>query len=146
MEETKEKKKGSWSKLGDNATFDMPSGLTHTFDFTKLDNVVFAYYGKKQWISDQGASAKDTPEKERLALMVEAYKEAVEKGVSLSENGKVQIIGKERANAKPKTQDSIILPMLSTYTKEELKSLKMGIKMGLIKVSEEMAAKIAEMK
>jgi hypothetical protein len=144
--ETVEKKKSSWVKFGDKATITMPSGLEKEFNFALLDNAVFAYYGKKQWISDQGASAKGTSDAERLEMMVEAYAEAVKNGVALSDTGKVQVIGKERANAKPKTQDSIILPALSTYGPEELAALKMGIKMGLVKVSEDLAKKIGDLK
>lgn len=140
-----EKKKSSWVKLGDNATITMPSGISYTFDFSKLDNYVFAYYGKKQWISDSGASDKGTADIDRLDLMKEAYEEAVEKGVTLSETGKVSIIGKERANAAPKTQDAVILPKLSTFSEEELSALKMGIKMGFIKVSEKLGETIVKM-
>ena len=139
----KDKKNSKWVKLGDNATFEMPSGLEYTFNFATLGHdAIFAYYGKKQWIADKGASSKDTSDEDRLALMKEAYKEACEKGVELTDTGKISIIGKERANAKPKTQDSVVLAGLSTYTDDEIQALKTSIKLGLIKVSAEVQAKI----
>ena len=144
MEETTEKKKGSWTKFRDEATYKAPSGTETKFDFSKLSNEVFAFYGKKQWIADNGASAKT--EADRIDAMKAAYAEAVEKGVELSEEGKVKVIGKTRANAAPKTQDALILPKLSTFTKDEVKALKGAIKLGLIKVSEGLQKQINELK
>lgn len=130
-------KNAKWVKLGDNVTLVMPSGKEVEFDFSLLTNdAVFAYYGKKQWLSDKMASAKGTPEEDKIALIQAAFTEAVENGVQLSNTGKVQIIGKERANAKPKTQDNKVLEGLSTYTEEEIAALKVSIKLGLIKVSD----------
>jgi hypothetical protein len=138
-----EKKNSKWIKFGDLATFEMPSGLEHQFDFNALGHeAIFAYYGKKQWLADKGASSKDTPDEDRLALMVQAYNEACEKGVELTDTGKISVIGKERANAKPRNQDSIVLAGFSTYTDEEVAALKTSIKLGLVKVSAEVQEKI----
>jgi hypothetical protein len=143
MEDKKEeKKKSSWKRFNGFSTITMPSGLTHQFDFTKLPNEVFGYYGKKQWIADAGASAKDTPDKDRLALMVEAYNEAVEKGVELTDEGRVSIKGKVRANATPKTQDNLILPTFETLSLGELKSMKAMVSKGFMKLSPELLAKL----
>lgn len=94
--EEKSKKNAVWSKFRDDATVKMPDGSEHTFDFSKLSNEVFAYYGKKQWLADKVAS---TEAEDKLQGMIDNYNEAVEKGVTLSENGKISIIGKERSNA-----------------------------------------------
>ncbi len=104
-EETKEAKKSKWTKCGDLATIEMPSGLSWTFDFSKLPNEPYQYYGKKQWVSDKGASEKGTTDEERLELMKDAFREACEKGVEVSEDGRVFIVGKERANAAPVKQE-----------------------------------------
>lgn len=148
MEDTKtaEKKKASWEKIGKLATITFPSGLKHTFDVTKLsthaDVDPFAFYGTKQWLSDQGASAKDTPEKDRLQLMIDAYKEATEKGVVLSEGGKVQVVGKERKNAAPRTQDTAVEAKYTTMTLAEVESLLAVVSLGLVKISPELGAKL----
>ena len=94
--EEKERKNAVWSKFRDLATVKMPNGQEHEFDFSKLSNEVFAYYGKKQWLADKVASS-DCGDK--LLGMVEAYNEAVEKGVTITDGGKIAIVGKERSNA-----------------------------------------------
>jgi len=94
-----ERRKGRWTKLGAIATYTAPSGAEAVFDFSRLSTEVFAFYGKKQWISDSGALPKGTSDEERIAAMKAAFNEAVEKGVKLSEDGRIQIVGKERANA-----------------------------------------------
>jgi len=94
-----ERRKGRWIKFGSIVTYSAPSGAEVKFDFAKLPDEVFAFYGKKQWISDSGALSKGTPDEERIAAMKAAFNEAVEKGVKLSEDGRIQIVGKERANA-----------------------------------------------
>ena len=92
-----DKKQISWNKLGDKAIAYFPCGKQIQFDLTKLDTQILKYYGGKQWISDQVASIKD--ESEKLAKMREVYDEAVKAGLQLSDTGKIQIIGKTRANA-----------------------------------------------
>lgn len=137
-----ERKKSSWKKFNGFATITMPSGLTKQFDFAKLPNEVFGYYGKKQWISDQGASAKGTTDEDRLKLMVEAYDEALEKGVELSDDGRVSIKGKVRANATPKNQDSLVLPTFETLQLADLKSMRKMVDKGFMKLSVELLAKL----
>lgn len=96
MEEENKRKNATWSKFRNDATVKMPSGEEHTFDFSKLSDEIFAYYGKKQWLADKVASAEAD---EKLQRMIDAYNEAVEKGVTITEGGKIAIIGKERSNA-----------------------------------------------
>jgi len=139
--ETKDRKKATWRVSGDIATCTFPDGLTESYDVSKMDKTVLVYYGAKQWLSDQVASEKSVGDK--IAGMRAAYDEAVEKGLIITETGKVQIVGKVRANATgPRTQDNIILPTLATYTTEEITALRVGIKLGLIKVSDDLKAKI----
>ncbi len=95
MEEETKRKNATWSKYRNDATVKMPDGKEHTFDFGKLSDEVFAYYGKKQWLADKVASADA---EDKLKGMIEAYEEAVEKGVTITEGGKITIIGKERSN------------------------------------------------
>lgn len=143
MEEKKdEKKKSSWKKFNGTATITMPSGLSKQFDFSKLSNEVFGYYGKKQWIADQGASPKDTTDAERLKLMVDAYNEALEKGVELTDEGKVRIVGKTRANAAPKNQDNLVLPTFATLNMAELKAMKAMVEKGFMKLSDDLIKKL----
>ena len=94
--EKKEKKNAVWSKFRDLATVKMPNGQEHKFDFAKLSNEIFAYYGKKQWLADKVASASSD---DKLQGMIDAFDEAVESGVTITDNGKIAIIGKERSNA-----------------------------------------------
>ena len=133
-----EKKKSSWKKFNGTATITMPSGLTKQFDFAKLPNEVFGYYGKKQWISDQGASAKGTSDSDRLKMMVEAYEEALEKGVELTEEGKVRVVGKTRANAAPKNQDSMVLAKFAILSIADCKAMKTMVSQGFIKLSDDL--------
>lgn len=133
-----EKKKSSWKKFNGTATITMPSGLTKQFDFAKLPNEVFGYYGKKQWISDQGASAKGTSDEDRLKLMVDAYDEALEKGVELSDDGRVSIKGKVRANATPKNQDSLVLAKFATLSIPDCKAMKNMVAQGFMKLSDDL--------
>lgn len=142
--EQKDRKKASWRIAKDIATCVFPDGRTENFDVSKIDQTVLVYYGAKQWLSDQVASEKSVGDK--IAGMRAAYDEAVKAGLVITETGKVQIVGKVRANATgPRTQDNLILPALSTYTAEELAGLKVGIKLGLVKVSDELKAKIDAM-
>ena len=95
--EATDKKQVSWTKLGDLAIAQFPSGQQIHFDLTKLDSMVLKYYGAKQWLADQVASAKTMTDK--INGMKESYDEAVKYGLMLSLTGKVGIIGKTRANA-----------------------------------------------
>lgn len=139
---TVEKKKSRWTKAGDLATISMPGGEQYTFNFSRLSNEVFAYYGKKQWLSDATAGVDAD---ERLATMIDTFKEAIKEGVELSETGKISIVGKTRANAAPKTMDAKVLPLLSTFTPAEVAGLKFSVKMGLVKLSPELLAKLETM-
>jgi len=95
--EPTDKKQVSWTKLGDLAIAQFPSGLQIHFDLTKLNSEVLKYYGAKQWLADQVASVKN--ETDKIAGMKESYDEAAKSGLMLSLTGKVGIIGKTRANA-----------------------------------------------
>lgn len=92
-----EKKKAIWSKLGGIATVTMPSGKTANFDFSKLNKDVTSFYGAKQLLADSVAS--ETTEADKLQGMRDWYKEASEKGLELTEGGRVHIIGAVRSNA-----------------------------------------------
>ncbi len=89
--------KGKWTKLGDSATYTAPSGASVTFDFSKLPDNQFAFYGKKQWLSDDVADEK--VEATKLETMKLTFNEAVEKGVTLSPEGRLSITGKERGTS-----------------------------------------------
>jgi hypothetical protein len=120
--ETTEKKKGSWTKLGEIATYTTANGKTVDFDFRKLSKEVLFFYGAKQWIADNGASAKT--DDDRIADMKAAYSEAVEKGLELSDTGKVGIVGKVRSNATKtgelKQAKSMIELLMKKVNGEEL--------------------------
>lgn len=145
--EQKDRKKAFWRLADKTATCIFPDGRTDNYDISKFSPETLkalTYYGVKQWLSDQVASEKSVADK--IAGMWIAYDDAVTSGLVVTETGKVQVVGRVRANATgPRTQDSLILPALSTYTAEELAGLKVGIKLGLVKVSDELKAKIDAM-
>ena len=136
-EEKKEVKKGTWTKLGDNATFTSPSGKHASFDFSKMSNEVFAYYGKKQYLSDSKASGKGMgfSEEDQIGMMKTAYDDIVRLGVTLTPEGRVNIIGKSRSKA-PRTQDAFVSPKLATYDDEQIIALHKTVGMGLVILSD----------
>ena len=136
------KKNAYWVKFDKYATVNMPSGLSHEFDFSKMSMEIFAYYGRKQWLSDKMATSAGTSDKDRLDLMIEAYNDAITKGVELTGEGRIAIIGKDRANAKPKTVDSLVLAKLATMSVEDCKSAVNMAKLGFMKFSPELLAEI----
>ena len=136
------KENSSWVKFDKYATINMPSGLSHEFDFSKMSVEIFAYYGRKQWLSDKMALPKGTSERVKLDTMIEAYNDAITKGVELTGEGRIVIIGKERANARPKTADSMVLAKLTTMTVEDCKSAVNMANLGFMKFSPELLAEI----
>lgn len=144
VEEAVKKAKATWIKFKEFATIKMPSGIEHEFDFSKLPTEVFAYYGKKQWLADKAASAKGTSDQEKLDLMIEAYNDAVANGVEITGEGRISIIGKMRANAKP-SYETILLEKLDTLTIENCQTVINMAELGMgYKLSESLLGRIKE--
>lgn len=137
-----EKKKGHWTKLGDIATYVSATGTETSFDLSKLPRDVLAFYGGKQVIADKAASEKT--EVDRIAAMKEFFDEAVEKGLELTDEGKVRVIGKARKNAAPRTQDNVVLEKFSTMSLTDLKAMQHMASMGILKLSEGLSKQVAE--
>lgn len=137
---TAEKKKASWTVFNEIATVIFPNGLTANFELKKLDTAVAKYYGVKQLLSDQVANIPDSAEK--IAGMRAWFVEACEKGLVITETGKINIVGKTRANAVPRTQDAVITAQFTTLTIDEIKSIEGSVKLGIIKISPEMVEKL----
>lgn len=142
IEKVVKKVKATWIKFKEFATIKMPSGIEHEFDFSKLSTEVFAYYGKKQWLADKAASAKGTSDQEKLDMMIEAYNDAVTYGVEITDEGRISIIGKMRANAK--TYDAKVLEKLETLSPEDCRAMLIMVKQGFMKLSAELLEAVEE--
>lgn len=113
--EPRDAKQVSWNKLGNNIIAHFPSGKMLYFDFTKLDGELMKYYGAKQFLGD--AKAGTDTEADAIASMKSRYMESVEKGLALSETGKILVKGRER---KATTSEDKIL---ATKVKEAAKAI-----------------------
>lgn len=135
--EKKTNKKATWKRDGDNATITFPDGTEKTFDFSKLDDAVFAYYGKKQFLGDGVAGVAQA---EKSGRMQEIYDEVTTNGVELSEDGRIRVIGRTRSNERnndAKTRANV-------KTAADAQSVLNTHKMGLLKLSAEYVVELQE--
>lgn len=145
-----DKKKASWeySTVTKIAKVTFPDGKSKTFDLTEkvrglsITQECLVFYGFKQWVASNAASLKTTTEK--IDSFTKDYDDMMKTGLTMAGSGQLSVIGRERANATPKTQDALILPGMSTYTLEQLKSIIGSLSLNLFKVSDEMLTKINE--
>jgi len=122
-----------------------PTGEKKSFDLTNLvvgmvsGQELMFYYGCKQWLASNAAAFKGAAEK--IMSFAEDFKGLMEHGIELAGEGQISIIGKVTRKA-PKTQDAAVLPKMSTYTDEQITSIKGALDMGLIVLSEEVKAQV----
>jgi hypothetical protein len=122
-------KKAKWTILGDLLTVTMPSGKSAQFDMQKLDTRATKYYGTKQWLQDGQAGVEGDDEK--IAGMIANYKEAVEKGLEITETGKIGIKGKVRVNAKVSMTESLKQKIMALPEKEQKPAIESLKKLGI---------------
>ena len=122
-------KKSKWTILGDVLTLTTPSGKSASFDMQKLDTRAIKYYGVKQWLQDGQAGVDGDDEK--IAGMIANYKEAVEKGLEITETGKIGIKGKVRVNAKVSITESLKTKILALPEKEQKPAIENLKKLGI---------------
>lgn len=97
-------------------------------------------YGVKQWLASNYAACKTS--KEKIASAEADFEDLLTKGITLLGEGKIGIIGRERANAAPRTQDKLVLEKLATMTVEDCLSAVNMEKLGFMKFSNELLTEI----
>jgi hypothetical protein len=142
VETAKEKKNASWNFINGNCVVTFPDKSTASFDSKVINSDALKYYGLKQILSD--CVANEPVLKDKIQGMRDWYKEAVEKGIEITETGKISIIGKVRANSKPRTADGVVEDKIATMTKEEAKSALYMVSLGAVKFSQEVLDRITE--
>lgn len=149
-----ERKKASWvySLVSHMLEVTFPDGVKGHFDLSKVTvgmpqtQELGFQYGIKQWLASNTADPKVySSSKEKLIKMKEDYEGLIEHGLELRGEGKIGVIGRERSNAgAPRTQDRAVETALNTtLSREEVQSMLTSEKLGIIKLSEEMKAKLA---
>lgn len=131
------KKKAMWKKEGSLGIITFPDGANHSFDFSKLDDEVFAFYGKKQYLGDAVAGVAQD---EKLPKMREIYDEILASGVELTAEGRIRVLGRTRSNER----NDDVKAIAQANTPENAKVVLKTHKMGLIKLSAEAVEKITE--
>ena len=97
-----ETKQIRWTLMSRIATAMFPNGKTAEFDLTLIDGnneTLMKFYGVKQWLTDKTARSKDErlTDDEKIAVMTEHFDEMIEKGIEISENGVITIIGRTKS-------------------------------------------------
>lgn len=136
-----DKKKASWNYINGCAIVTFPDGTTKSFDTKAIDSECLKYYGIKQILSDIVAGFEGTF-KEKAQAMMDWFLEAKEKGLEITETGKLSIRGKVRKNASPKNADGIINSVFDTISVEEAKATLTAVRLGVTKLSADVIAKL----
>jgi hypothetical protein len=123
-----------------------PDGVNQVFNLSELvkglslqQELVFQY-GTKQWLASNFAGCPSPADKRKSAE--EDFEGLCEKGIELFGEGKIGIIGKERANRV--TIDKAVENKFTSLSLEEVNSTLTMVKIGLIKLSPEMVAKLED--
>jgi len=149
MEDNK-RKKMSWtySLTSHSMEAQFPTGERRTFNLSTLvvgmspGQEVMFHYGVKQWMSSNAAAFKTATDK--IVSFDADFKGLSEKGVELRGEGQIGILGEGGKARAPKTQDALILPKMSTFTDEEIKSIVGSVALGLITLSDEVKVAVME--
>lgn len=142
----KERKNTSWmyNVVTHILTALYPDGVNQVFDLSELvtglstQQELIYQYGVKQWLASNFAGCPSPADKRKSAD--EDFAGLNEKGIELFGEGKIGIIGKERANRA--TIDKAVDNKYTTLSADEINSALTMAKIGLVKLSPEMVAKL----
>jgi hypothetical protein len=142
----KERKNTSWqyNATTHKLTALYNDGVNQVFDLTSLidgmtqQQELVYQYGVKQWLASNFAGCPNPADKRKSAE--EDFANLVEKGIELFGEGKIGIIGKERANKA--NMDKTVDNKYTTLSLEEIEATLTMVKVGMIKLSAEMLAKV----
>ena len=140
-------KKTNWKLVGNTVKASFASGGAASFDLTAImpkeateTQKALIYYGFKQWVSSNYASEKN--DNDRIESASLDYTDLIEKGLEIRESGNLAVVGRARANAAPKTADSVVEAKYTSMSKAEVEGILATASLGVIKISDEMKGKL----
>ena len=97
-----DKKQIGWTLAGHTAVAIFPNGREVGFDLdlvTDNNALLVKFYGLKQMLTDKTARSKDErlTDDEKITVMTEYFDDMTEKGLEISENGVITIIGRTKS-------------------------------------------------